>query len=99
MDAMCTELKGAADSKLKMQEENKKVLGWIRDTNDPEPSQDKVMEQTGLDDTNTNAGDWFLRTPEFETWLNGISSDPGGNRIFWLKGFSKSSSNILSSKN
>lgn len=95
INASCTELKGKADLILKRQDENRKVLDWIKDPDDPEPSHDSIRLQTGLDDADTQAGKWFLRTPAFEDWLNGIGSDPAG--VFWVKGFSKGSPGILHS--
>ena len=85
----CTSLKDEAESILKEEEGNKKVLDWIRKSDEPETSQRNVWQQTGLDAGGTEAGKWFLETSEFKTWINGIGSNLETCRTFWLRGISK----------
>jgi len=87
-DAACTEQKTFAESALKRQEENRKILEWIKRADDPEPPHKTIKEKTGLDDLTTKAGNWFLDTIEFAAWVQAIGSNDAKNRIFWLNGIS-----------
>ena len=87
-DAACMEQKILAESALKRQEENGKILDWIKSTDDPEPSHKAVKEKTGLDNPTAMSGKWFLDTAEFIAWVQGIGSDDAKERIFWLNGIS-----------
>jgi len=89
-DSACMEQKTFAESALKRQEENRKILEWIKCADDTEPSHKSVKEKTGLEDLTTNAGNWFLDTIEFTKWVQGIGSKDAKERIFWLKGISMS---------
>jgi hypothetical protein len=85
----CTALKDEAEFMLKAQDENRKVLDWIKKSDGSGTSQRNVKQQTGLDVEGTEAGKWFLETSEFRTWLLAVCSNVTLNRTFWLRGISK----------
>jgi hypothetical protein len=72
--------------------QHSKILEWIttsKDYEDPEPSHEKIMNKTGMDDENyANAGKWFLSS-SFRIWLDGLDAAKAMKRVLWLKGTSK----------
>jgi hypothetical protein len=74
--------------------EHSKILEWITTSKDykvPEPSQEEIMNRTGMDDENyANAGEWFLSS-SFRIWLDGLDTATATKRFLWLKGTSKDS--------
>ncbi|RWA10773.1 hypothetical protein EKO27_g4331 [Xylaria grammica] len=83
----CSEWKDQAESAVKRNRANITILDKIRIRNeDPEPGHQSVKERTGIDDPKSNAGEWFLETEEFSSWLGGIPHGKTEKRLFWLKG-------------
>ncbi|GAW10750.1 hypothetical protein ANO14919_000850 [Xylariales sp. No.14919] len=83
----CSEWKDQAELAVKRKEANITILDKIRIRNeDPEPGHQSVKERTGIDDPKSNAGEWFLETEEFSSWLDGIPHGKTEKRLFWLKG-------------
>ncbi|KAI1770215.1 hypothetical protein F4818DRAFT_446510 [Hypoxylon cercidicola] len=86
-NSVCSELKSRVESELKRHEANVAVLDWIRDrSKDPEPAHQTVRERTGIDDSTSMAGKWFLETEEFSTWIDQIRRNEADKSTFWLKG-------------
>ncbi|KAI0165164.1 hypothetical protein GGR52DRAFT_581880 [Hypoxylon sp. FL1284] len=57
------------------------------DSEDPEPTHQTVKERTGIDDSESTAGKWFLETTEFSSWIDQIRNrDEAAQSAFWLKG-------------
>ncbi|KAI0418533.1 hypothetical protein F5X98DRAFT_373681, partial [Xylaria grammica] len=83
----CSEWKDQAESAVKRNRVNVTILDKIRIRNeDSEPGHQSVKERTGIDDPKSNAGEWFLETEEFSSWLGGIRHGETDKQLFWLKG-------------
>ncbi|KAF3021627.1 hypothetical protein E8E14_014068 [Neopestalotiopsis sp. 37M] len=93
IDKGCTSIKDEIDADLKSKETVGKLIRWIKDENDPEPSHEGFMEQTGLQN-DTLAADWFLRTSEFTSFEEKLSQDHDG-QIFRLNGMMGSGKTTL----
>lgn len=66
------------------------ILDRIRiRSEDPEPEHQSVKERTGVNNPESIAGNWFLETDDFSSWLGGIRHGETEKRLFWLKGSSK----------
>lgn len=86
-DTEYEQLRSEAESMLKTRKESIAVLDWIRDRKeDPEPAHQIIKERTGIDDTQSNGGKWFLQTPEFSSWMHAVSNKGSVKRVFWVKG-------------
>jgi hypothetical protein len=48
-----------------------------------------VKERTGIDVSTSTAGNWFLETPEFSSWIDRIRKKEPVESVFWLRGASK----------
>jgi hypothetical protein len=83
----CGQLKSQVELELQRTDANIAILDWIRIRGeDPEPVHQTVMERTGIDDS--IAGNWFLETPEFSSWLYEIR-EGAAKSAFWLRGASR----------
>ncbi|QGA20938.1 hypothetical protein EYB26_008648 [Talaromyces marneffei] len=86
-DSACGELKSNVESELKRSDANIAILNWIRNrSEDPEPVHETVKERTGINNRKSMAGNWFLETPEFSSWIDGIRQKEAVKSVFWLKG-------------
>lgn len=86
----CAEWKSEIEVGIKRIETNKAILDKIWDqSKDPEPGHQSIMEKTGISNANSTAGNWFLATNEFTSWLGGIRHEEETSRMFWLKGSSE----------
>lgn len=91
-DSEYGELRSEVESRLKNCEENFKVLDWIGNRKeDPEPLHQTVKKRTGVDDPSSKGGYWFLQSPKFTSWVDGIRYTTARDRVFWLKGSSRCS--------
>ncbi|KAJ8124011.1 hypothetical protein ONZ43_g172 [Nemania bipapillata] len=67
--------------------ENIEILDFIRIRDkDPEPMHQSIRERTGVDIPQSTAGDWFVETADFTSWIGGIANGEKTERLFWLKG-------------
>lgn len=87
LDKGCTSIKDRIDDDQKSKETVGKLIRWVKDDNDPEPSHEDILEQTGLQN-DTLAADWLLRTSEFTSFEEKLSQDHDG-QIIRLHGISK----------
>ncbi|KAI1362199.1 hypothetical protein F5Y08DRAFT_312964 [Xylaria arbuscula] len=86
-DTECSDWKSLIEMEVKRNEANMAILDKIRDRSmDPEPGHQSIMETTGITDVNSTAGNWFLETEEFTSWLGGIRHGEATSQVFWLKG-------------
>lgn len=89
-DAELGELRSQAELMLKAIEANVEALDWIWNRHeDPEPLHQTVKERTGVHDTSSMAGSWFLETSPFTSWVAGIRENTAENLVFWVKGSSR----------
>jgi len=88
-DSACGLLKNQIELELQRTDANLAILDWIRiRSEDPEPVHQTVIERTGLDDPTSVAGNWFLETPEFSSWIYQIR-EGRAKSVFWLRGTSR----------
>jgi len=88
-NSACGQLKSRVESELQRTDANIAILDWIRiRSEDPEPVHQTLMERTGIDDPTSIAGNWFLETPEFSSWIYQIR-EGAVNSVFWLRGASR----------
>ncbi|KAI0548121.1 hypothetical protein F4679DRAFT_552030 [Xylaria curta] len=86
-DTDCSYLKGKVELETKQQEANFVILDLIRDrSKDPEPGHQSVKEKTGINNPESIAGNWFLETDAFNSWLSGVRHGETQSQCFWLKG-------------
>ncbi|KAI5924980.1 hypothetical protein F4810DRAFT_662291 [Camillea tinctor] len=86
-NSRCSEIKGQVELEVKRSDANIKVLNWIRNrSEDPEPIHQTIREKTGIDDSTSRAGNWFLETPEFTSWLEKVRRTESEKLVYWLKG-------------
>ncbi|KAI1131123.1 ankyrin repeat-containing domain protein [Nemania abortiva] len=86
-DKDCSDRKRKVELVVKRREDNIKILDFIRIRGeDPEPSHQSILERTGVDISESTAGDWFVKTPEFTSWIGSLSNGETTKRLFWLKG-------------
>ncbi|KAI0514661.1 hypothetical protein F5B22DRAFT_610279 [Xylaria bambusicola] len=86
-NTQCSDWKNQAELAVKRNDANKAILDEIRDrSKDLEPEHQFIKEKVGIHASSSTAGDWFLKTKEFNSWLGAISHGEATNRAFWLKG-------------
>ncbi|KAJ8125069.1 hypothetical protein O1611_g8571 [Lasiodiplodia mahajangana] len=95
-NAECSEWKTRVELEVKKNEANISILDWIRPrSEDPEPGHQSVKEVTGINKAESTAGNWFLETEEFTSWLGKICHKQAASQLFWLKGSSKCTSDAF----
>ncbi|KAG6353533.1 hypothetical protein INS49_005495 [Diaporthe citri] len=86
-DSELGELKSQVELILKAIETNSETLDWIWSRQeDPEPLHQTVNERTGVQNTSSMVGNWFLETSAFTSWVAGIRENTAENLVFWVKG-------------
>ncbi|KAI1743019.1 hypothetical protein F4680DRAFT_410812 [Xylaria scruposa] len=80
----CSEWKTQVESAVKRKHD---ILDRIRiRSEDPEPGHQMIKERTGIDKIESVAGEWFMDTFEYTSWLDEIRHGRTEKRLFWLKG-------------
>ncbi|KAI0912724.1 hypothetical protein F4823DRAFT_559659 [Ustulina deusta] len=83
----CSEWKNQVESEVRRNNADIAILDRIRiRSEDPEPEHQSVKERTGVNNPESIAGNWFLETDDFNSWLGGIRHGETEKRLFWLKG-------------
>jgi hypothetical protein len=77
------------EDKVAKSENVAKILGWIKETSDPEPTLNEIEKKVTSEGRYETYGQWFLDSPEYKCWCDQFQlpeSPTKSKRVLWLNG-------------